>query len=109
MGSCVKVFSSKYLLNSLSSSSSQAQIDAISTLMYHIGVSIDMNYIKDKTKTMPLASDRLPPAEPIDLPTDKKIIVFNHRWGKTTGVNRLLEYFEGLEDERNDKLKELGL
>ena len=62
-------------------------------------VSIDMNYIKNKTKTMPLASDPLPPAEPIDLPTDKKIVVFNHRWGQTTGVNRLLEYFEGLEDE----------
>ena len=30
--------------NSLNSSSSQTQIDAISTLMYHIGVSIDMNY-----------------------------------------------------------------
>ena len=30
--------------NSLSSSSSQTQIDAISTLLYHIGVSINMNY-----------------------------------------------------------------
>ena len=68
---------------------------------FHKGqpVSIDMNYIKGKTKTMPLASDPLPPAEPIELPTDKKIVVFNHRWGQTTGVNRLVEYFEGLEDE----------
>ena len=61
--------------------------------------SINLDYVKEKTLTFPLASEVLPEPIPVDIPTDKKVLVFNHRWAKSTGFNRMMEYMEGLEDE----------
>jgi hypothetical protein len=51
-----------------------------------------------KVTWMPLSIAGLPKdAEPFPLPKDKKILVFNHRWNNTTGIDRLIRYTEGLD------------
>lgn len=47
---------------------------------------------------MPLSAKADGDMTPFDLP-DKKIIVFNHRWNVSSGINKFLEYIEGLSDE----------
>jgi len=60
-----------------------------------VGLNID-NLMK-KVECMPLSSDDFPPSEPIsDFPTNKKILVFNHRWNKSTGWDMMMEYTENL-------------
>ena len=55
-----------------------------------------MDYVDKKTKTFPLSNDKFPDSVP--LKTDvSNTIVFNHRWAKSTGVNRFEEYMEGLD------------
>ena len=60
---------------------------------------INKKKIDEKTRYMPLGIGKLVEPEPFPLPKDKKILVFNHRWNTTTGVDRLMEYTEGLSDE----------
>lgn len=60
---------------------------------------INKSKVAEKICYMPLGIDTLPDPEPFPLPKDKKIIVFNHRWNTTTGVDRLIEYADGLSDE----------
>jgi len=54
-------------------------------------------FVKDKTQTFPISADKLPDGEPFDIKYDN-VLVFNHRWAKSTGVNRMVEYMEGLDD-----------
>ena len=58
---------------------------------------INDNFCKDKISSFPLSADGFPDAFPFELP-DKKILVFNHRWAKSTGVNRMMEYTQDLPD-----------
>ena len=58
-------------------------------------------FVKDKTKTFPISADKLPDGEPFDIKYDN-VLVFNHRWAKSTGVNRMMEYMEGLYDYKPD-------
>jgi len=59
----------------------------------------NMSFIKKRTMFSPLGVEHHMEPEPFPIPTDKKILLFNHRWAKTTGVRRLVEYTEGLSDE----------
>ena len=52
-------------------------------------------YIKDKTTTFPLSANKLDKSEPFKMNRDN-VLVFNHRWAKSTGVNRMMEYTEDL-------------
>jgi len=57
---------------------------------------LNLDYVDKKTKTFPLSNDKFPDSVP--LKTDvSNTIVFNHRWAKSTGVNRFEEYMEGLD------------
>jgi|TARA_B100001964_G_scaffold152040_1_gene167283 hypothetical protein len=58
---------------------------------------LNIDYVRDKSMFFPLSSDELPKSKTIDMNYDK-VIVFNHRWVKSTGVNRLLEYMEGMDE-----------
>lgn len=49
-------------------------------------------------KYMPLSGYKSELKTRFDLP-DKKIIVFNHRWNKSSGTERFLKYIEDLSDE----------
>lgn len=62
--------------------------------------------VQKKEAYMPLASDRFPESEPFDIPKfynskkeEKELIIFNHRWNTTTGVERMEKYMEGMEEE----------
>ena len=54
---------------------------------------IDWSDIDSKIVEMPLSSPNDVDVEPFDLPTGK-IVVFNHRWNGTTGINRLRKYID---------------
>ena len=58
---------------------------------------INHQFIKDKTKTFPISSNKLKDSEPFEINYDN-VLVFNHRWVKSTGVNRMIEYMDGLND-----------
>jgi hypothetical protein len=58
---------------------------------------INYQFIKDKTKTFPLSANKLKDSEPFEINYDN-VLVFNHRWVKSTGVNRMMEYMDGLND-----------
>ena len=58
---------------------------------------INHQYIKDKTKTFPLSADSLDESQPFDINHDN-VLVFNHRWVKSTGVNRMIDYMDGLDE-----------
>ena len=58
---------------------------------------INHQFIKDKTKTFPISSNKLKDSEPFEINYDN-VLVFNHRWVKSTGVNRMMEYMDGLDD-----------
>lgn len=60
---------------------------------------VDKNVLHEKVRYAPLAINGLVEPEPFPLPKGKKILLFNHRWNKTTGIHRLVEYTEGLSDE----------
>ena len=57
---------------------------------------LNLGYVKDKTKTFPLSNDKFPDSVPLKSDVSNTI-VFNHRWAKSTGVNRFEEYMEGLD------------
>ena len=59
---------------------------------------INDNFCKDKISSFPLSADGFPEAVPFELP-DKKILVFNHRWAKTTGVEKLVTYTKDLDED----------
>lgn len=61
--------------------------------------SINEPEVQKKIRYMPLGINKLVEPEPFPLPKDKKILVFNHRWNNTTGIEKLVEYTEGLGDE----------
>jgi len=46
---------------------------------------------RENISFMPLSTSRNTDTEPFEIP-DKKIIIFNHRWNKSTGVERLKKY-----------------
>jgi len=48
---------------------------------------------------MPLSSKFEVEPTPFDLPKDKKILVFNHRWNESSGIKRLMEYSKELPEE----------
>lgn len=58
-------------------------------------VELNESYISDKTSYMPTSHAPFEGEQEIQLP-NKKIIVFNHRWSQSTGMNRFLEYTEPL-------------
>ena len=53
----------------------------------------------NKMRYMPLGVDRWPDPEPIPLPRNKKILLFNHRWNKTTGITKMLNWTKELGDD----------
>lgn len=57
---------------------------------------LNSDYVKDKTLTFPLSNDKFPDSVPLKRDVSNTI-VFNHRWAKSTGVNRFEEYMEGLD------------
>lgn len=65
----------------------------------NVFTSINKPEVDKKTRYFPLGVGKLTTPEPFPLPKDKKILVFNHRWNTTTGVDKLIEYTEGLSDE----------
>lgn len=63
---------------------------------------VDKKILHEKVRYAPLAINGLAEPEPFPLPNSvkgKKILVFNHRWNKTTGIHKLVEFTEGLSDE----------
>jgi len=62
-------------------------------------VTPNLLYIKDKVEYMPLLSTVSKVAKPFEVPHNKKIVVFNHRWKQSTGMNRFLEYTETVKDK----------
>jgi hypothetical protein len=61
-------------------------------------VNLDLDYIKDKVSYCPMQIDDFPEPKPVELP-NKKIILFNHRWNKSTGWKKMIEYTKDLGDE----------
>jgi hypothetical protein len=64
--------------------------------------SLNFDYIKKKISYMPMSLffwDNVIP-QPIPLPKDKKVLVFNHRWNSSTGIKRLVEYTEKLDRDK---------
>jgi len=59
---------------------------------------IDISNLISKTYEMPLSSKLDIEPTPFKLP-NKKILVFNHRWAKSSGVKKLLEYTKDLSDD----------
>jgi hypothetical protein len=60
---------------------------------------INKPYVDSKTIYMPLGISKFPEPEPFPLPKNKKILVFNHRWNNTTGIDKLVEYTKDLGDD----------
>jgi len=58
---------------------------------------INESVVKDKLSYFPLGVSDFPDAQPVAVPPGKKILVFNHRWNNSTGINKLIEYTEGLD------------
>jgi hypothetical protein len=59
---------------------------------------IDVSNLISKTYEMPLSSRLDVEPTPFELP-NKKILVFNHRWAKSSGVKKLLEYTKDLSND----------
>jgi glycosyltransferase involved in cell wall biosynthesis len=55
-------------------------------------------YIEGKRVYMPLSSHVSDKKRPFPLPTDRPIVVFNHRWSQSTGMNRFLEFTVSTKD-----------
>lgn len=60
---------------------------------------INDSFLNERVRYMPLGLNSFVEPEPFPLPQNKKIILFNHRWNQTTGVDRLVEYTADLSDE----------
>ena len=60
-------------------------------------VDLNLENVKKKMELMPLAAGTFPEPEPFQLP-NKKILVFNHRWNKSTGMNEMIEYTKELRE-----------
>jgi hypothetical protein len=58
----------------------------------------DTTHLHSNIYEMPLSSKIEAEGTPFDLP-NKKILLFNHRWNKSSGIKRLIEYIDGLSDE----------
>ncbi len=61
-------------------------------------VKLDLDYIKSKVNYCPMQIDDFPESKPIELP-NKKILLFNHRWNKSTGWKKMIEYTKDLSDD----------
>ncbi len=59
---------------------------------------LDVTKLIQKTFHMPLSSKIDIEPEDFELP-NKKILLFNHRWNKSSGIDKLVEYSETLSDE----------
>ena len=59
---------------------------------------IDISALISNVYEMPLSGKLDIEPTPFDLP-NKKILVFNHRWAKSSGVKKLLEYTKDLSDD----------
>jgi hypothetical protein len=59
---------------------------------------LNLDFVKSKSSYFPLASDPFPNPKPFNIP-NKKVVVFNHRWNKSTGWKRMVEYTEDLGSE----------
>lgn len=62
----------------------------------NISVKFNEDFVLNKTSFMPLSSAGFSNKEKIKLP-DKKIILFNHRWNQSTGINRFEEYINDID------------
>lgn len=62
-------------------------------------VTLNLPYIKEKVQYMPLSSGLAIEQAQLQIPTNKPIVVFNHRWRQSTGINRFLEYTESIKDK----------
>jgi hypothetical protein len=62
-------------------------------------VALSHSFIEDKKLLMPTAIAPFDKPHAFELPKDKRVVVFNHRWSQSTGVNRFLEYTKPLLDD----------
>lgn len=60
-------------------------------------IDINEDVVKGKLNYFPLGVGDFPESEPAAIPPGKKILVFNHRWNSTTGVDKLIEYTKDLD------------
>jgi len=60
---------------------------------------LNWNFIKSKIVYTPLSSYVSDKIKEFPLPNGKPIIVFNHRWVQSTGMNRFLEYTDSLKSK----------
>ena len=58
---------------------------------------VDDEVMKEKVNYFPLGVGDFPESEPFDLGTDKKILLFNHRWNNSTGIEKLIDYTKDLD------------
>ena len=59
---------------------------------------LDWKFIEPKIAYMPLSSYMETKYKEFPIPQDKPIVVFNHRWSQSTGMNRFLEYTLSMKD-----------
>jgi hypothetical protein len=62
-------------------------------------VTFNREYVLKNTCYMPLSSKLSDKMQEFPLPLDKPIVVYNHRWNQSTGMNRFLEYTESIKDK----------
>jgi hypothetical protein len=53
--------------------------------------------MNEKINYFPLGVGDFPNSEPVAVPPGKKILLFNHRWNNTTGIQKLVEYTKDLD------------
>ena len=59
---------------------------------------INDEVMDEKINYFPLGVGQFPDSEPFPNPArGKKILLFNHRWNNSTGINKLIEYTEDLD------------
>lgn len=64
-------------------------------------MTLDEETTQEKLVYMPLESDIKPDgAKEFPFTTDKKILLFNHRWNNTTGIKKLIKYTENLDRDK---------
>lgn len=63
---------------------------------------LNEDVFENKISYMPVNSDLDPNQEdePFELPTDKKIILFNSRWNSTTGKDKFVEYTKNIDFDK---------
>jgi hypothetical protein len=76
---------------------SQSSVDYLLSNFNGMGVSVSP--LLSKISFMPLSSDVSCEPTPFDLPQDKKVLLFNHRWNESSGIKRLISYLDSLPNE----------